>query len=266
MSLAGAIGPVELRPAKSWDPRSGWSIVRRWRGEESVIAILADQYRAAGYRVEVDPSDDGSYDILRVQLGAEETQPPDQPLADQWTLAGNDLEKSLWSLPVIRTEMDACENTMALAMLRADIEAMVRGETAVPDPQTPSTTIDLTLDGLKSVVEELGMNWAPWLALITSLARGEESYSVSQYVLRHVLTIGSNSTIKPSYDNVGRMYSTASLEAAEQIPSTLKFVLPAGFWLKRTPTVDQTAADKYQITQEWWHAEQYDPFIYGEPV
>jgi len=52
------------------------------------------------------------------------------------------------------------------------------------------------------------------------------------------------------------------LRAVENIPTTINFELPTGWWLKRTPTVEQTAADKSTITQEYWHADAYDPFVY----
>jgi len=271
MNYAGTIDVVELPALKSWDPRSGWTITRRFRGSPAAVSVVASSWIASGNRVQIESAEDGSFDTLGVILGAEDTQPANLPLADQWSLVGNDLEKSLWTLPAIVAEMDKVsiantDHVHALSLLRTDVEAFARGETSVPDPQNPGSTMDLTLSGLQTVVEALGMSWPVWLALITSMARGEEAWSVSQFVLRHTLTISANSSIRPSYDGVGRVYSSSTLIGVEQIPNTLKFVIPDGYWLKRTPTVEQTAADKYQITQEWWHAESYDLFIYGSPL
>jgi len=82
--------------------------------------------------------------------------------------------------------------------------------------------------------------------------------------LRHTVVITSNSTIQPVLTNVGKVYSTAALQSAENIPGTIKFSLPDGYWLKRTPTVDQYGTDKWQITQEYWHADSYSTFLYEE--
>jgi hypothetical protein len=85
---------------------------------------------------------------------------------------------------------------------------------------------------------------------------------VSQWVLRHTIIIAANSTIKPSLINVGKVFTTQMVQLIENIPATLKFDLPQGWWLKRTPTVEQTSADKFTITQEFWHGDAFDPFVY----
>jgi hypothetical protein len=96
--------------------------------------------------------------------------------------------------------------------------------------------------------------------LVNQMSLGVEAFTVSQYVLRRVLIIAANSSIKPSLEHVGEIYRTAELVQAEAVPGTIRFDLPEGYWLKRTPTVDQMSLDKWQITQEWWHADAYSPF------
>lgn len=273
MSFFGVSGLVELPSAPGWDPRSGDIIHRRWRGTPTEIAAAKASLRTAGIRYQVEPTDDGGYQVIGAYYGAEDTQPPGEPLSDQWTLDGNDIEKSLWELPAVRAELDKIlitnyRDPIQLALmaglheLRPMMEAYARGEQKWTQPN--GTEVDLTVGYIYGFVMTIGLDPAVLMPLLLSLTKGVESYTVSQWVLKHTLVIAANSTIKPSKTNIGKMYATASLIEAESIPNTLRFDLPDGYWLKRTPTVDQTAADKWTISQEWWHADAYDPFIYQE--
>jgi len=124
----------------------------------------------------------------------------------------------------------------------------------------------LNLDVILASAQLMGASKAIIAGLISAFAQGIESYPHSQWVLRHVLVIAANSSIRPSLVNVGRMYTTDMLRAVESIPDTLKFDLPSGWWLKRTATVEQTAADKFTIAQEYWHADSFDSFVYDMAV
>jgi hypothetical protein len=107
------------------------------------------------------------------------------------------------------------------------------------------------------------ITWSVIRNVIKSFALGTDSYLVSQYVLRHVRVLASNTSLRPSYTNVGKVFPTTdALTLSEGTPTFLLDALPSGVWLKRTPSVDQVAPDKWSITQEYWHAETYNSFIY----
>jgi len=266
MNYRGQSGPVEIPSLRSWDPRTGWTITRRWRGTPSTVAVLEAQLRTAGLRTSLEPSEDNAYATLSAQYGAEESQPPTEPLSDTWALVGNDLEKSLWNHPRILAELlripDAdLDKQQEIALVRAEVDALIRAEQEVT--HADGSIYTLTIQHILLVhIANLGLDAQVFRGLISALVRGEEAFTVSQWVLRHTLVIAANSSIKPSLANVGRVYPTDQLRAVEAIPNTIRFDLPLGVWLKRTPTIEQTSADKWTITQEFWHAEQYDPFIY----
>jgi len=107
MSYAGELGPIELSAIKRYDPRTGWSVTRRFRGESTLVAALAETHQLAGAGIELTPEESGAYTTLNVTYGTQEAQPHDEPLADQWVLAGNDIEKSLWELPTVQATLRA---------------------------------------------------------------------------------------------------------------------------------------------------------------
>ena len=268
MSLTGFSGLAQLPDAPGYDPRTGDVIVRRWRGPEDAVKSAASYLRADLIRYTIEPSLDGGYWHQVATLGADETQPPDLPLADTWTLAGNDLEQSIWEHPKIQSQWARLATVMypfndavasQVQTLRRYIEEYVRGERTVI-VNNAVLPIDLTI--IESLVTMLGMDASVFRALIMSMSLGVEAYTVSQWVLRHTLIISSRSSIRPSLFNVGKVFTTHHLRAVERIPTTIMFDLPDGWWLKRTPTAEQTSADKFTISQEWWHADTYDPFVY----
>lgn len=261
--MAGTLGPIELPSIEGWDPRTGGSITRRFKGDQTLVRALALTHKAAGARIELMPPEEGGYSELRATYGASDTQPPGEPLADVWTLLGNDLEKDLWTHPKIRAEIAKATNPEDLAQIKGEIEMLVKGEGEVT--HSDGEVYALTFDHIYAIhIDPLGpgMVEATWRAFVGALSRGETSYVVSQWVLRHSLVVAANTSIKPTITNIDKVYTTAGLQSAEAIPATIKFDLPTGQWLKKAPTVEQESADKWRITQEWWFAEEWDSWTY----
>jgi hypothetical protein len=259
---------IELKPEISFDPRSGYSIVRRWRGTEYQIDLLATSYEFRGFRVERTPSDNGGKSFLRVYFGAEETWPPDKPLVDKWSKRGNNLEKSLWSLPKVKAELAKVTNPQdygKVALLKADVEGFAKGDTKTTDDKGKSQLLNLAW--IDAECNSVGMDLNVIHGLIGAFARGEEAFPVSQFVLMRTQIITFNSTIEPDETNVDKIFTTSGMKTLfPSIPDKIKNQMKEGFWLKQTPTEDQVASDKIQIEYEWWFAEYYDPFIYGDPI
>jgi hypothetical protein len=66
-----------------------------------------------------------------------------------------------------------------------------------------------------------------------------------------------------SMTNVNRIYTKASLTTAEGIPGTIVFSMLDGQYLKRTPTITQQPNGRFQIVNEWWHADTWSTLLYG---
>jgi hypothetical protein len=262
---------VELLSGTEYDPRGGASVIRSWHGSSTALASLDTTYRAAGRKTSMEPQSDGSY-ILRVRFGAEDSQSPEEPLSTIWELVGNDLEKNLWTLPVVKAAMATITDAHDRATIRKYAEAVARGEYATTG--SDGAELPLSLSVVLSLANTAGMtdsnDQATLSSVIDNLTEGVESWTVSQYVLRRTVTLAANAgdALKPAYTYVGKVMTKAQVESIEGVPNTLKFNLPdsdpAGnpCYLKRTPTVTQVAADKWQVVSEWWHADDYSDLIY----
>jgi hypothetical protein len=56
---------------------------------------------------------------------------------------------------------------------------------------------------------------------------------------------------------------TATTGNGQSVPSAILSGISGGYWLKRTPSVEQTSDGNYQISKEFWYSEEYDVNIYG---
>jgi hypothetical protein len=267
------IAIIELKPDINFDPRTGYSIVRRWKGTEYQIDLLATFYEFRGFRVERNSSDNGGKSFLRVYFGALETWPVDQPLIDKWSKRGNDLEKRLWELPKVKAETNKVTAVGDLALLKSDVEALVTGRPndAVDTDGNPirvnGKTQKANLTYILGRCTAIGMNATVLEGLIGAFARGEEAFLVSQCVLTRTVIAPFNTTIEADETNVDKIFTTSGMKTLfPTIPNKIRNQMREGFWLKKTPTEDQTASDRITIEYEWWFAELYDTYIYGNPI
>lgn len=266
----GSTGPVELRPIKRWDSRSGDTIVRRFRGDEFQISALAAYHKSEGRSVENQPDEDGAYHTLMVTLGSEDSQPENQPLSDQWLPVTNTLEKHLWEHPKITKELDkipwsTVEKAETANKLKRWMEDWLSGATEVQI--AGGSTEPLNLSVFETLVTSLGMTWSVFFGYLQARIKGVEAWPISQHVLRHSLVIAANSSLRPSRVNVGKIFTTAELKSVEAIPDNIKFDMPNGYWLKQSPTgPEQVASGKWTIVQEYWHADEYDTWVYDRAV
>ena len=253
MSFHGA-SLIQLPDIKAWDPISGWSIRRPWRGTPTQVANQATLLKSLGIRFELEPGGESGHDTVFGIFGAEDGQAPTEELTNSWDLVGNDLEKDIWWHPKVTAMFNQLLDppghpdgvpTDLYIVQRKRIDDIVAGATLISEHQ--QWWDDLFPDAKK---------------FVRALLRGVTAYSVSQFVLRNTVVVASNYSIKPAYTNVGKILTTAQVQTIHNPPTTIKFALPEGFWLERTPTCEQTASDKFTITREWYHHDEYDDFLY----
>jgi len=255
MEFYGTNATGEVR-GYSWNPRTGYQQIVVYTGTPDALEAISSSAISNGYSVRYVPDSQGGYSSLEVTYGAAETQDPAVPLSDEWSLEGNDLEKSIFEHPNALAEFEQWPfglSDPSIAPFRSTVERYVRGE------------IESLEDELATLINALKrpqiLDLAHEMAAI--LGMGVESFTVSQYVLRRTRIVTSTTDIKPVVTNTGKVYSQAAMESEEGgIPATLKFNLPDGVWLKRTPTVTQYGADKWQIVQEYWHADRFLTWLY----
>lgn len=240
----GTYDGIALQPRERWTPRTGRVTEPRTKLLNASVAAHTASLRAAGYSYEVEPLGESPYSIVTTLAVAEDATPT-TILADLWEIDGNDLEKSIWELPAVKTQMERTTDLEERARIRYNIEQFVKGEAT--DGATTPANFDSSV----------------YTALIKSLLSGVESFPVSTYVLRRTITVPAGTTLSPVFTNSNRIYTTAALLAFETtIPSNLRSDLPGGFWQKKTPTAGQQSDGRWQYRVEYWYAEDFDEFIY----
>ena len=240
MTQLGAPGLTEQPTDREFVPQQGWQTIREWHGSQTAVDGFLSQLIQSGYRIRrfrVDGSTYGvSAEIPDAQDGA---APSDDPANDQtvtWELVGNDLNKDIFDHP----------NYEGLSDVEKIVLDELRRTRNFENANLVTINPGSTGDKFKQLIEI-----------------GTESFPVSQYVLRRTGTVSITWNGQFAMTNVGKVYaSTSDLETAESVPAGLKFILPTGEWLKRTPSVRQERDGRWNITNEFWHADSWADVLY----
>lgn len=246
MAIYGVSEYLEQSQRRRWDINQGAVVDRTWEGPKSGLVTFIASTLPAGYsRIEID--DDNDLVVLVATYpssttdGIGGTEPEDGLVQRWWELDGNDLEKSLWDHPKVRAHTDGYDATQIIAM-RAKFEEILAGT---------ATSSWLHADVMDAMLR---------------IARGVESFTVSQYVLRKNEIVRTGTSLAASHGNVNKIFGYSALTAAE--PSLAGYDLVAAasltglYWLKRTPDVRPTQNGLYEIVTEYWGAEEWDSWIY----
>jgi hypothetical protein len=259
MALWGFNGLIELPPIESGDPRTGKTITRTWHGPMAQAVTARNELIAKKQRYTFQPDADGQGATVGVILGAEETQPPGEALSDRVSQVTNEIQLSIWALKKVTDELLKITNIKDRAMWRSWVESFAAGQFIVLDGQGHKYEIE-SIEGLVGVASKLSSGRTDnkvLTGLIETLCLGVDSKTVTQWVIRRVIVIAANSTIRPNYHNVDRLFrSTEELIAREGLPpDSDNNPYPPAAWLKKGPHRDQIEADKWQISYEYWSCD-----------
>lgn len=214
-----------------------------------------------------------------------------------WFLDGNDLEKSIWECPVMKTIISGISTATQRNGFAARVQAAI-DEYKSGNDKDGSGVADYYEKDFK-ITDYFGLVVPPYSELSTAnrtaldllcedVLKGVESFTVSQYVLRNTITLQYASTagaqaLAPYYVDVNKIWETSDITAAmtamtrpiDPPTSAVAFTLPligllsgspfSGYkWLYRTPDVQQLGNGKWQITREWWETTDYSTVLYSE--
>ena len=245
MIKKGNVSVIEQDPEIEWSSTTGFRATRKFRGLKDDIVGMVPSMRQAGYSFRITPDESGP--MAECVMTAPDAQDgadasAETEITTTWTVAGNDIEKDLESHP---DWIDLAQST------RENLRDFKNGSkkegdvTLAPDDLTNPDAQDF-LDLIKA---------------------GTTSYTISQIVVQRTMTVNPTySAGSDSMVNVNRIYSKAGLSTAESIPGTIFFSLLDGQYLKRTPTITQQGNGRYQITNEWWHADTWSTLLYGSVI
>ncbi len=242
MIKKGNVSVIEQDREIEWSSTTGFRSTRKFRGLKDDILGMVPSMRRAGFSFRITPDESGP--MAECVMTAPDAQDGAESNAETeittiWTVAGNDIEKDIESHPA----------WIGLAQSsRENLRDFKNGSKKEGDVVLAEGDADA--DEFKALIKA-----------------GTTSYTISQIVVQRTMTVAPTySAGAASMTNVNRIYSKSGLTTAESIPDTIFFSLLAGQYLKRTPTITQQPNGRYQITNEWWHADTWSTLLYGSVI
>lgn len=207
----------------------------------------------AGIEHELEPDINSPMATLTyIVNGADDGSNEDDLVVDLWTLDGEDEQRPIRDHPNSRT----LNTASAGIILKIDEQIEQFQKDSISNPSAEFVLDPVSIAGLTSGQQALAQSY------VDAILRGADQYSASRWVLRNTKTVSPMTSVRPVMNNVNRIYTTAQLISDYSIPNTILFTLPAGFWLKRTPEVEQLSNGKFQIRQEFVWSEEYSTYLY----
>lgn len=273
----------ELDSTLRYNPRTGDVRIRHWQGEPNQIATIETQARLLKYVYYTGWN--GGYKTISVEYPESEANDPSTPLSEKWEADSNYLQKDLWTLPSVQAELQkiggrlptgsplvqysASESPDARAIWRYDFDAIANGrEVTVQRLDSEGAPIEgeettVTLPMLLDVALLYGADIEVFLKLARDISKGVTTWEVEASVAIHTQVTNRSSQIKASRDNIGKIHTANYITS--RLPEDVKFELPEdGYWLKRKPNVREIEKGKWEIVQEWWHADSYSDLTYPD--
>lgn len=266
MSLHGNVNFVELTTQRRYNLNTGWSLVRRWRGAKQLLSTFLGNQVPAGY-ANLEIEEEGAIAMVTATYATEDNNNENKPdvISRVWTLVGNDIQRPLAELPKyaeltfkdpellikINAAIDAFQSELQEAISKKQSIASIA---FVPPPVNNGTPLDNQMA----------------IELAQLIRREFQTFDDSQYVLRKTETVYGSSSVRPAHVNVRRYLTYASLLASEPTLPSAALIdasnLQGLYWLKRTPTVEQTNRGQFQITQEYWGTDRFEIPIYQTAI
>lgn len=239
---------------EGWRQSTGNFTTRTWEGPTSTLASFLLNQLPKGSLISYEKEFNGitakvvaEYQAPQPGNGLGQTTEPGL-IERYWELDGNDLELSLWRKPDVVAQLDGLSQS-EIALVRGRIEGLVAGTATESVPYSGNE---------------------PLYLLEKALSRGIESFEVSQYVLRRTETVYRNTNLYPNYEKIGYQFTYPAIIAAEPSLVTDNLIKAAKLekviWVKRTPKVRRSAKNIWEITLEYWGADQWNEWLHPYAV
>lgn len=257
-------GTVEnaLQPAVSWTPRLGRLEEQRVQILAAALATWETTLQAAGYEYRFDPIGQSPLGVITYKQ-PQETQ-PDEALSDTWAVRYIEEQRDIWLDDLVAEQVARLATAGARARFKADIEALLRGETERPatydsDGVVTENSYPLTIDDIttKAGMEGDADFLAMTNALVKDLANGVTAQFASTPALVRTSIWPAQTAINPVFDYVNNLCTTAALIAYETTMPTnlitaLNATLSGYYWLMKAPTLEQQEDGRWRYSREYW--------------
>lgn len=251
-----------------------WYTTRRWRGLRENLLDVADAVGGeATIQEEALP-----WFILSVRFQGLQTgtsiPAPDSQVTTLYVMDGPQRIDPIWALPEIKREFEKIpiSNLEARAALKADLEALARGErfTTTVDSTGAATNTPITLATVLAAARAA----APSIdldvlnTLFGELARGVDSFVWDDVVITKQTVAPNASSVRATFNRRNRVLRTGTfLSGNPGMPNIMKAnirsQLATGYWRVSSPRIEQVDAATSRLTESFTYSESYSLPIYG---
>ena len=260
--------PNQLPTEYSFDPRNGGSVRRRYEMFNTQVSDYINNLQTAGLSFETRTNKGSPTTEVEViesfTLGGV-VPTPETVISEVWELLSNDLERSIWELPKVKRELKKFDSIVDGYSKAAYVHRLVDGKLAGSSTVVGygGNEVDIiTHEAFTGEITALGLDAAVFTGLVRTLAKGVEAFPVSGYVIRRTKKLPAVTNIKPILARSNIIYEKSVFIALENPPSTITFGIPEGWYQKKSPVMAQQQDGTWQMTEEWWWAEEFEAFIY----
>ena len=256
LKIQGYAGVTEIPQSVTFTPKGGWKTQRKWQGPRVSIEQMAAAYVAAygqTINLTIEPLEP-NLATLSVTFDKLEGDPPPEAKSDgskeeetaSWTLAGQNMELSLWTHQSVKDLAENCSDSYA--WLRKNLKIVQdKGTWTEVLAAWPTTgSCDTKAKDIFKLFRD-----------------GVESYQHSAYVIRRSALIRNDAQGEVATGNINKVFTKAQLQSLEGMPTSLAFAVPDIKWLKGTPTVTYQN-NKLTAENEWIGADDWSSIIYSE--
>lgn len=251
MKRVGISSPVDLAPTREFVPGRGYVTTRHIQGlrtelEGYMQGLMGSEIRHRLEPIEGTPIADLYWEVNSVDDGSNQDEEA-LSVSSEWELNPQDIELDIRQHPKALAVDAAFPGVLAAVKKAADDFS---SSASIGDDLPELVTVgNATFDGYLSAILELFLN-------------AGNKYLSDALVLVHTINVNRGSALKADLSNVLKIFTTEQLQSSENIPATVLFSLPSGFWLKKRPQVRSSSNGTAQIVYTWIHAESYSSFLY----
>ena len=262
--------PIQYRP----DPNGGWRTIRRFRGTYKSLLNLMVVLAAGGGLCNLDHESMEYYlltaDIPGLIANGGTIPNPNSLVTTVWGVDNNLDSRDVFQSPLVATEMLKVTDVGERAQLKADFEAVTRGEAftfSFTDPlHRPKPLI---YSDVQARMKAKGMNLTVMDALMGAMARGATQYRWNFPVIRKRLIYPPSANVTIDFSPTNQIWTPNTLLAKEPtMPKRYQNAVRAtkGFWAVGATVDDQEAQDRCQFTVEYQLIDLWEEFFYGKAL
>lgn len=264
----GVTFPVPLPTRINFSPNGIFYQYAEKQKNDNVVTRVFDLVNG-GYTGTAEPREGNPLTEIQYEVQAGSgggTTTPETVISDIYELVGNDIEKSLWELPYVKAEffrLTGVDYYEKAAFIKRMVEDKIRGSLTTTDNN--GTEISLLPDAIfRGHFSALGLNPEVFVGLIASFASGVEAFPKAHFVLRRTRKLPPITNLTPSINLANKIFTKVQLVSLLNPPATIKFSIPDGYWQYKTPSMTQQTDGTWQLNEEFWWADAFDPFVYTQ--